>query len=243
MNNYTKYTNIMLESFKFNPKYQELVSKKTEILTAISAHYNNEPTSILFVGFCPWILGTQCKNISVTSVTDDAVKLLDKFNIAYTHIPESSLIDMENAFDWVVAGDEFFTFAVDEDEQRSKVGLLIRLAKDMVVTTLRDYKNQDFNGREFSQPLAVRNATDTMVFLEFNDYAYNERNFWKSTVYQVENTEFTAHGTFSRASMYFKQLAKFSSDAGAQNFLVHKNLMYKSLIKKNYEHVISIPIK
>ena len=199
----------MLESFEFNPKYQELVSKKTEILTAISAHYNNEPTSILFVGFCPWILGTQCNNISITSVTDDAVKLLDKFDIRYTHIPESSLDNMENAFDWVVAGDEFFTFAVDEDEQRSKVGLLIRLANDMVITTLRDYKNQDFNGREFSQPLAVRNATGTMVFLEFNDYEYNERNFWKSTVYQVENTEFTAHGTFSRTSMYFKQLAKF----------------------------------
>ena len=199
----------MLESFEFNPKYQELVSKKTEILTAISAHYNNEPTSILFVGFCPWILGTQCNNISITSVTDDAVKLLDKFNITYTLISESSLDNMENAFDWVVAGDEFFTFAVDEDEQRSKVGLLIRLANDMVITTLRDYKNQDFNGREFSQPLAVRNATGTMVFLEFNDYEYNERNFWKSTVYQVENTEFTAHGTFSRTSMYFKQLAKF----------------------------------
>ena len=235
-----KYTNIMLESFKFNPKYQELVSKKTEILTAVSAHYSNEPTSILFVGFCPWILGTQCKNIFITSVTDDAVKFLDEFNITYTHIPESSLDNMEKAFDWVVAVDEFFTFAVDEDEQRSKVGLLIRLARDMVITTLRDYKNQDFNGREFSQPLAVRNTNGTMVFLEFNDYAYNERNFWKSTVYQVENTEFTAHGEFSRASMYFKQLAKFSSDAGARNFLVHKNLMYKSLVKKNYEHVISI---
>ena len=243
MNNYMKYTNIMLESFKFNPKYQELVSKKTEILTAVSAHYSNEPTSILFVGFCPWILGTQCKNIFITSVTDDAVKFLDEFNITYTHIPESSLDNMEKAFDWVVAVDEFFTFAVDEDEQRSKVGLLIRLARDMVITTLRDYKNQDFNGREFSQPLAVRNTNGTMVFLEFNDYAYNERNFWKSTVYQVENTEFTAHGEFSRASMYFKQLAKFSSDAGARNFLVHKNLMYKSLIKKNYEHVISIPTK
>ena len=35
-------------------------------------------------------------------------------------------------------------------------------------------------------------------------------------------------------------MAKFSIDAGANNFYVHKNLMYKSLIKKNYEHVITI---
>jgi hypothetical protein len=47
-------------------------------------------------------------------------------------------------------------------------------------------------------------------------------------------------GLFARRSMYFKQMAKFSIDAGAKEFYVHKNLMYKSLIKKNYEHVISI---
>ncbi|NBW58034.1 hypothetical protein EBR43_09720, partial [bacterium] len=48
------------------------------------------------------------------------------------------------------------------------------------------------------------------------------------------------YGPFARRNMYFKQLAKFSMDAGAENFYVHKNLMYKSLIKKNYEHIITI---
>jgi len=47
-------------------------------------------------------------------------------------------------------------------------------------------------------------------------------------------------GIYNRRTLFFKQLAKFTMDAGASNFLVHKNLMYKSLIKKNYEHVISI---
>jgi hypothetical protein len=49
-----------------------------------------------------------------------------------------------------------------------------------------------------------------------------------------------AWGPFARRAMFFKQLAKFSHDAGAVGYNVHKNLMYKSLIKKNYEHVISI---
>jgi hypothetical protein len=40
--------------------------------------------------------------------------------------------------------------------------------------------------------------------------------------------------------MYFKQLAKFSTDAGAGGFSVHKNLMYKGLTSKGYEHVITI---
>jgi hypothetical protein len=49
-----------------------------------------------------------------------------------------------------------------------------------------------------------------------------------------------AYGPFARRSMFFKQMANFSIAAGARQFYVHKNLMYKSLIKKNYEHVISI---
>ena len=49
-----------------------------------------------------------------------------------------------------------------------------------------------------------------------------------------------SYGVFERRTMFFKQLAKFSMDAGAMNFLVHKNIMYKSALKKNYEHVVSI---
>jgi len=60
-------------------------------------------------------------------------------------------------------------------------------------------------------------------------------------VYEINAANaLTTYGVFQRRTMFFKQLAKFSMDAGAVNFLVHKNLMYKSLIKKNYEHVVSI---
>ena len=48
------------------------------------------------------------------------------------------------------------------------------------------------------------------------------------------------YGEFARRTMYFKQLANFSLAAGSTDFIVHKNLMYKGLIKKNYEHVITI---
>jgi hypothetical protein len=61
-------------------------------------------------------------------------------------------------------------------------------------------------------------------------------------VYEVAEpaSSLETYGVFQRRTMFFKQLAKFSMDNGAVNFLVHKNLMYKSLIKKNYEHVVSI---
>ena len=143
-------------------------------------------------------------------------------------------------FSWVVAGDEYFTFAITEQAQLDKVQAVAGLAKNVIVTTLRDYKNQDFRDREFSQPLAVRNGRDSKIFLEHHDYDYNDKNAWKTTVHEMTGIYGKVTGPFARRSMYFKQMAKFSIDAGAKEFYVHKNLMYKSLIKKNYEHVISI---
>ena len=74
----------------------------------------------------------------------------------------------------------------------------------------------------------------------FHDYDLQDRNSWNTTVHEIDNENLTVSGPFARRAVFFKQLAKFSADAGAVGFSVHKNLMYKSLIKKNYEHVISI---
>jgi hypothetical protein len=103
-------------------------------------------------------------------------------------------------------------------------------------------KNQNFKDREFSQPQAVYNHIDCLVFLEYHKYEYSDKNAWETTVYEMQDNKMQAHGPFPRRAMFFKQLAKFSIDAGARQFYVHKDLMYKSLIRKNYEHVISISI-
>jgi hypothetical protein len=114
------------------------------------------------------------------------------------------------------------------------------LATAFVVSTIRDYKNQDYKDREFSQPVSVRNGKDTRIFLENHNWDLKDRTLWDTMIYEIEGSSLKTYGMFDRRTMFFKQLAKFSMDAGAVNFLVHKNLMYKSLIKKNYEHVVSI---
>jgi hypothetical protein len=142
----------------------------------------------------------------------------------------------------VIAVDEFFTYAKSDEEQRALVLEISNLVTDYLITTLRDYKNQDYRDREFSQPTVLRTQDSSTIFLEAHDSNTQDRNAWTSNIYQISNPEnnLTTYGTFDRRAMYFKQLAKFSIDAGASNFLVHKNLMYKSLIKKNYEHVITV---
>lgn len=242
-NSYQTYTDITLSAFKHNPRNHDLIARKSDILSSVALHYSVQPESILFFGFSPWILGTTCDQIFVTEISDTAKILLDEHNVKYTYIVESELSNYYKQFSWVVAGEEYFTFAENESAQRHKVELLSDLASSLIITTLRDYKNQDFKDREFSQPIAIKSSSESLIFLEYNDYEFNERNLWKSLVYQLQQDTQLVYGPFDRASMYFKQLAKFSIDAGAENFFIHKNLMYKSLIKKNYEHVISIPFK
>lgn len=237
---YATYTNISVNALEFNPKSQDIIQKKQEILSAVATHYHSNPTSILFVGFSPMMLGLTYKQIFVTDITDNTKKYLDGSGVKYTYIQPNDLLQYKKQFNWVVASDEYFTFAETEDQQRLSIELLASLAKDLIVTTLRDYKNQDFKDREFSQPLAVHNQKDHKIFLEYHNYDFNDKNAWTTNVYELLGNTSQAYGPFSRRSMYFKQMAKFSIDAGAKNFYVHKNLMYKSLIKKNYEHVISI---
>jgi hypothetical protein len=237
---YATYTAISAHALEFNPKNREVVAKKQEIALAIEQHYHRKPSSVLYYGFSPMMLVAGNKSVYVSAVDQSVKNLLESNNIKYTYIDEQELTNHKKQFDWVVAADEYFTFAASEEEQKTMIADVIGLAKELVVTTLRDYKNQDFKDREFSQPLAVHNGQDSKVFVEHHNYDYNDRNNWTTTVYELQGADSTVYGPFARRSMYFKQMAKFSIDAGAKEFYVHKNLMYKSLIKKNYEHVISI---
>ena len=237
---FANYTESSVNALKFNPKSQEVIDRKKEIVQSISTHHGANPTSILFYGFSPLMLASTYKQISVTDISPEIKNYLDSTGIKYTYIENKDLANHKKQFNWVVATDEYFTFAGTEQEQMDKIQTVCGLAKNVVVTTLRDYKNQDFRDREFSQPLAVHAHNDTKVFLEYHKHNFNDKNAWDTTVYSMHGESATIYGPYARRSMFFKQMAKFSIDAGAKEFYVHKNLMYKSLIKKNYEHVISI---
>jgi hypothetical protein len=80
------------------------------------------------------------------------------------------------------------------------------------------------------------------LYLEHHKYDFVEKSKWETQVYEITGSNLSVNGPFNRYAMYFKQLAKVSSDLGATGFKVHKNLMYKSLIRKNYEHVITVSV-
>lgn len=240
MTQFSQYTDIILSAFKHNPKNADVVNKKQEILNTIFDFHNLTPTSILFVGFNPAILSAKQKEIYVTEVSQEALDFLTAKKINFKYIDPAELDTYNKKIQCVVALDEYFTFAKTDSDQRALVNKLTAVATEYIITTVRDYKNQDYKDREFSIPTVVRNGQKNKLFLEFHDYDIKDKNIWDNSVHEIDEDDVTKHGIFKRRNMFFKQLAKFSLDAGADNFLVHKNLMYKSLIRKNYEHVVSI---
>lgn len=240
--NFANYTDAVLSALLFNAKQDEVLARKQEILDGVYATENLHPTDVLFVGFSPMILTCRAANIAVTEISDNAIKFLRDRGVKFTAIPSKNLNTYTKQFQAVIAVDEYFTFANNDADQQQKISQICKLATNFVVSTLRDYKNQDYKEREFSQPIMIRNGQSSKLFLENHNWDLQDRTLWNTNVYEIETNknQMTHYGSFARRTMFFKQLAKFSIDAGAVNFMVHKNLMYKGLIKKNYEHVVSI---
>ena len=239
---FANYTDAVLSALTFNPRLDDVIVRKQEILDGVYRTENLEPTTVLFMGFNPAILSCKAKTIAVTEISDVAQSYLKSQGVKFDYIPQQDLAKYHKQFQCVIAMEEYFTFAKTDQEQQDKISKICNLATAFVISTLRDYKNQDYKDREFSQPIMIRNNKQNKIFVESHDWDLQDRTLWNTMIYEIDvaTNGMKTYGVFDRRTMYFKQLAKFSMDAGAVNFLVHKNLMYKSLIKKNYEHVVSI---
>lgn len=236
MSQFVNYSDVIFDAFCLHNKRKEIIDRKQDIIDKILEFYNQSADSVLFVGFNPAILNFRAQEIFVAEVSDSVYAWLKEQNdniIQY---------DATNArkFDLIVAFDEYLTFAENEVEQKALIDNLCKFANKLVITTVKDYKNQEFKDREYSQPAIIKSNNTLTAFTEIHDWDQRDKNNFTTNLYQLAGALAKHRLEYNRRTLYFKQLAKFTMDAGASNFLVHKNLMYKSLIKKNYEHVISI---
>ena len=237
---FLEYSDIGFRAFVFSSKQQEIIQRKNGILKSVYDHHRIMPRSVLFVGFNPAILECTADQISVADLSPEADAWLQAQGVEYTAVSSDDFGNYYKAFDAVIAVEELFTFAESENNQKAQFDQICNTAAQIVITTLRDYKNQEFKDREFSQPAVIKNDDETRILLEYHEYDIADRNAWARTVYEITGDNLEVNGQFLCRHMFFKQCAKFGYDAGAKDFVIHKNLMYKSLIKKNYEHVISI---
>jgi len=143
-------------------------------------------------------------------------------------------------FDWVLAPDEWITYAATEEEQKQKLSLVSKIARKGFFTTVKDYKNMYANQRYFEEPFVLRTASGDAIIIRQREWDQTDRQAWTQKNYIIHGDELLGCTPWKRRTMYFKQLAKFTSDLGARSFAVEKQNMYKPAFSKTFEYVVCV---
>lgn len=143
-------------------------------------------------------------------------------------------------FDWIIAPDEWITFAESEQEQKQMLSLVSKVARKGFFTTIKDYKNMYANQRYFEEPFVLRSNKGDAILIRQREWDQTDRQAWLQKNYIIHNNELVTCEPLRRRTMYFKQLAKFTSELGATSFTVEKQNMYKPAFSKTFEYVVCI---
>jgi hypothetical protein len=143
-------------------------------------------------------------------------------------------------FDYVIAPDELLTYADNEEQQRQLLSLISKIANIAFVTTIKDYKNMYSNQRYFEEPFVLRTDSGDAIVVRKREWDQTDRQAWVQENFIIHNKELYICKHYNRRTMYFKQLAKFSSDLGSKSFEVDKKNMYKPAFSKTFEYVVTI---
>lgn len=143
-------------------------------------------------------------------------------------------------YDYVIAADEWLTVADSEQQQRDKIAYLKGQCNRGFYTTLKDYKNMHHSQRSTYSPFTIKSDTGEMIVVRWRDWSETDRQSWTEKTYVIQNDQLTVLDDTVKRTMYFKQLAKFTADAGAKEFIIEKKNMYKSLFSKDFDYIIYV---
>jgi hypothetical protein len=213
-------------------RWLEQAQAKVEILQKLFGGLQIQPKTLLFTHFNPIIL--LLENYYTCFVVGDQ-SLKYAFQSSSTFL--DSITQVKNIIDVTIALDEYFTFAASENDQRQLLSEIKNVTRGYLVTSLQDYKNNAPHKRNHVESGVYG---DTII-LEQSQVDKNNRQNWQTHIYFIENNrDLTVVGPLDRRTMYFKQLAKYSSDLGGNNYVIQKNMLYRGFFKRNYEHIITV---
>lgn len=227
--NFQTYNAAVRDAFVSLIKTDDIISRKTESFLKILKN-KGEIKTVLHCGFGPVAIGLAKEGYKVS--------LMDSSLVPAEYADLFVETDFNSRFDAVIALDEYLTFANDEDEQKEMILNICDLTKEILIVTLSDYKNMPESNKEYSEPQGYKTKDGYVTYLEKNTRG---RNFFTTKVYKIdEKDELTVYGAINRRMLFFKQLARQAEDNKSVSFNFQKNLMYKGMLKKNYEHIIAI---
>ena len=213
-------------------RWLEQAQAKYDIIQKLFSGLYIQPKTILFTHFNPLVLLLE-QHYDCVVVGDQSVK--------YAFQSSSSFIDsishLKSTVDVTIALDEYFTYAETENDQRNLLDEIKNVTRGYLVTSLQDYKNNAPHKRNHVESGVYG---DTII-LEQSQVDKNNKQNWQNHIYFIENNrDLTVIGPVERRTMYFKQLAKYSSDLSGSDYVIQKNMLYRGFFKRNYEHIITV---
>jgi hypothetical protein len=232
----TQYWTLIKEIGSFNEKWSESVTTKSAIIIDLMQSLNPSSRSVLFASFNPIALHL-AERYSVTVVGSSA--LSDIFDTSKIRLVDS-IDDADKGYDIVLALDEYLTYGNSEQDQRDKLNQLSDRTKGWLITTLQDYKNFAPHKKNQIDAMSV-NSNHNYIMLENSIVDKSDKQLWYHYWCCIkDHKDLITIGPNARRTMYFKQLAKYSSDAGSKQYVIQKNLLYKGFFSKNFEHIITV---
>ena len=151
-------------------------------------------------------------------------------------------IEWGGRHDTVLATDEFFTYAT-EDQQQQLIESVAATVSQRLIITVRDFKNS--YRTDVNSVFGINLDQHTLVLAENVRNHQLDRQAWHHTSYVIDHpvdqpAQVVTVGPVMRRAVYFKQLAKFCFDAGCKNYQVLPNVMFRPLFKKHLEHIIVV---
>ena len=151
-----------------------------------------------------------------------------------------NIISNGETYDYIIAPDEHCVQVGREDIQVKEIYKLCNIATKGVYTTLKDYRNMHASQRFFQEPFEVKQDDGDSIIIRKREWNKTDKQRWTQREYIIKIDHLIVCDPIDCRTMYFKQLAKFSSDAGAKTFQVEKKQMYKPLFSKTFEYIVYI---
>jgi len=245
------YNDALRKVVEANPKKTlEIAEVKTQIIDNILGHKKGEHPiyNILSLG-CNLVtmgLAQRGHNVKAILCTDVCEKVYTttfkdlKISINKDEDGLEKEVANGNTYDIVLGLDQILTYFDTEEEQKQFIGMIAKVTKGKFITSLVDYKNQTSQSRMSDLPLTININGKQNLFINHRSWGMIDRQNYVNHWLHIEESQCVASCKTNRRTMFFKQLAKFSTDAGASKFQIHKSIFYKPLISKTFEHVISI---
>jgi hypothetical protein len=228
------YWQMISEIGSFNDKWEESVSIKADIFIKLIRSLDASAETILLASFNPIALHlAKVYDVTVVCSTD----LSDIFDMSNIKIVSDLT---QQKYDIVLAVDEYLTYGDSETSQRDLLDKIAAITDGWLITTLQDYKNFAPHKKNQIDAIGV-NGDHNYIMLENSLADRLDKQVWNHYWCCIrDHVEITTIGPTKRRTMYFKQLAKYSSDAGSKQYVIQKNLLYKGFFSRNFEHIITV---